>query len=80
MGERVIQPRFRGWRVMDGEGVGDVAGRCEEYVARNTPTPETGLGPHIPSRSYHVMAGYAYINPLAGLTPPTGKTHGGKEA
>ncbi len=36
----------------------------------NTPTPETGLDYPLPRvASYHVMAGYAYINPLAGLTP-----------
>ncbi len=37
---------------------------------RNTPTPETGLEDLFPVRSYHGMAGYAYINPLAGLTLP----------
>ncbi len=42
----------------------------------DTPTPETGLERHYPYSAYHVMAGYAYINPLPGLTYARGQRKG----
>ncbi len=67
-----IPTPFQGLVYSSGYGVRDKrrgtrGGGGEANVTGDTPTPETGLGyPFSCHASYHGMAGYAYVNPLAG--------------
>ncbi len=79
-GKMVSQPRFRGWRIprhvshAPPHHVSPAPPRhvSHAFPVHNTPTPETGLNPPLPYPAHHGMVGYAYTNPLPGLTHARG--------
>ncbi len=66
-GKGVIQPRFRGWRILPwGRVVGVRGVDGVGYVTGIHQPLKRGWDTSTRNASYHVMAGYAYVNPLAG--------------
>ncbi len=64
--EVAVQPRLRGWRIP--RHVSPAIHATHVSPGRIRQPLKRGWDTLSPSRSYHAVAGYAYINPLTGLS------------